>query len=206
MNDNNFYLSLDASSSVIGWTLWDSKGKMLKIDHIELDKDKTIPVEDRDIYKANLFKEYLILFKKELEEKLNGKLINVFIEEPLPSTKINLNTVNLLISINGMYRFIIFEIFGFYPTKISVYDSRKIFCPEFIKKVKEKGVFKEVLSFPKGWKSPEKKQYIQEKVAKLEPNIQWIYNRNNKLSDENFDRSDSYCVGYSSLKILGIIE
>jgi len=204
MNEN-LYLSLDASSSVIGWTLWNSKGKMLKIDHIELDKDKTIPIEDRDIYKADLFKEYFSNFKKEIE-KINGKIINVFIEEPLPSTKINLNTVNLLISINGMYRYILYEIFGFYPVKISVYNSRKIFCPEFIKKVKEKEEIKEVLSFPKGWKSAEKKRYIWEKVAKLEPNIKWIYNRNNKISDVCYDQSDSYCVGYSSLKILGIIE
>jgi hypothetical protein len=89
--------------------------------------------------------------------------------------------------------------------KISVYDSRKIFCFELVKTSKVKGEIKETLSFPEEYKN-DKKQYILEKVTRLHPDFEWKFNRNGKLSPENFDMADSYCVGYSALVILGIIK
>lgn len=200
-----FYWSLDASTSTIGWTLWNSKGKMIEIGYLELDKNKEIPPEDRDVYKADIFSEYTKNFKERVEKQYNCIIENVFIEEPLSSTPVNINTTSLLLSFNGICRYVLYKIFEHAPIKISVHDSRKLFLPEFIKLVKEKGIMKDVLSFPKGWKSPEKKQYIQKRVAELEPNIKWKYNRNNKLDTINFDMADSYVVGYSSLKILGVL-
>lgn len=200
-----YYWSLDASTSTIGWTLWNSKGKMVEINYLELDRNKEIPPEDRDVYKADIFNEYTILFKERIEKQYNCYIKNVFIEEPLSSTPVNINTTSLLLSFNGMCRYLLYKIFDNPPIKISVHDSRKLFLPEFIKLVKEKGVMKEVLSFPKGWKSPEKKAYIQKRVAILEPNIEWKYNRNNKLCNTNFDMADSYVVGQSGLKILKVL-
>jgi hypothetical protein len=201
-----YYWSLDASTSTIGWTLWDSNGKMVEINYLELDRNKEIPPEDRDVYKADIFNEYTLLFKERVEKQYDCYIKNVFIEEPLSSTPVNINTTSLLLSFNGMCRYLLYKIFDNPPIKISVHDSRKLFLPEFVRLVKEKGVMKQVLSFPKGWKSPEKKQYIQKRVVELEPQIEWKYNRNNKLSDVNFDMSDSYVVGFSSLKILGVLQ
>ncbi len=63
----------------------------------------------------------------------------------------------------------------------------------------------EVLSFPPEYRD-EKKLYIWKKVAKLEPQIEWFYDKKNELKDMCFDMSDSYCVGYAGLKLLGIIK
>ena len=202
-----YYWSLDASTSTIGWTLWNSVGKMVEIGYLELDRNKEIPPEDRDVYKADIFNHYAIEFKERVEKEYNGYIKNVFIEEPLSSTPVNINTTSLLLSFNGMCRYLLYKIFDNPPIKISVHDSRKLFLPEFIKRVKEKGVIKEVLSFPKGWKSPEKKAYIQKRVAELEPQIEWFYKKDNiTLKDINYDLSDSYCVGHSSLMLLEIIK
>jgi hypothetical protein len=41
---------------------------------------------------------------------------------------------------------------------------------------------------------------VWEKVAKREPQIQWLYTKNNTLKKENFDQTDAYCcvLGYMS--------
>ena len=43
-----------------------------------------------------------------------------------------------------------------------------------------------------------KKLIVWEKVAKREPQINWLYTKNNTLKKENFDQTDAYtCVlGY----------
>lgn len=91
------------------------------------------------------------------------------------------------------------------PEKISVHESRKLFCPELVKISKRKGELVETLSFPDEYKK-KKKLYIWEKVARLEPQIEWFYTRNNTLKDMCFDMSDSYAVGIAGLKKLGIIK
>ena len=87
-----------------------------------------------------------------------------------------------------------------------MHESRKVFLPEFVKLVKKKGVMEEVLSFPKGWKSDEKKHYIWEKVCKLEEHIRWDMKNTGMPKDYCYDISDAYCVGYSQLKLDGIIK
>jgi len=90
--------------------------------------------------------------------------------------------------------------------KISVHESRKLFCPELVHSVKRKGKMKEVLSFPTEYQK-EKKLYIWEKVCKLEPQIEWFYKRGttDDPRDMCFDMSDSYAVGFAGLKKLGFI-
>jgi hypothetical protein len=92
------------------------------------------------------------------------------------------------------------------PKKISVYDSRCIFCPEFIVETKKRdGTIKRTLSFPKGWKNTEKKEYIRQKVEQFEPQIEWFYTRNNTVKDSSYDMSDAYAVGYAGLKAYNLI-
>jgi hypothetical protein len=137
---------------------------------------------------------------------LGGVVNNVFIEAPLMNTPKNVNTTALLLGFNGIACFKLYEVFGVIPKKISVHDARKLFCPEFVKTVKRKGKLETVLSFPKGWKNKEKKEYIRQKVADLEPQIEWFITRNNTIKDSSYDMSDSYAVGVAGLKVLGVIN
>jgi hypothetical protein len=201
----NYILSLDISTTNVGLALWDKKGKLIELKHLSLKTDKKIPIDHRDLYKAELFKNYCEEYKDYVKEELNGKISNLFVEAPLQHTPRNINTTALLLGFNGMARYILMQIFGYKPEKITVHEARKLFCPELVHQKKRKGELVEVLSFPADYKK-RKKHYIWEKVYKLEPQIEWFYNRNNKLKDINYDMSDSYAVGIAGLKKIGIIK
>jgi len=197
--------SLDISTTNIGSALWDDKGKLIELKHLSLKTDSNIPIEDRDIHKAETFRKYVEDFKERILHELNGEITNIIVEQPLGGSN-NSNTVSLLFGFNGICRYILFTVFNIYPRKISVYDSRKLFCDELVKVSTVKGERKETLSFPFEYRK-KKKLYIWEKVSKLEPQIEWFYKKNSKdPKDMCFDMSDSYCVGYAGLKQLGIIK
>ena len=196
--------SLDISTTNIGMALWDDNGKLIELKHLELKTDKNTPVENRDIYKAEIFKKYVLDFKERVLNELNGEIVEVIVEEPLGGSN-NSNTVSLLFGFNGICRYILYTVFGIYPMKISVYESRKLFCDELVKVSYVKGEKKETLSFPPEYRK-EKKLYIWKKVCNLEPQIDWFYKKNSdNPKDMCFDMSDSYAVGFAGLKILGII-
>ena len=197
--------SLDISTTNIGSALWDNKGKLIELKHLELKTDKNVPVEIRDIHKAEIFKKYVEDYKGRILNELNGEIIHIIVEEPLGGSN-NSNTVSLLFGFNGICRYILFSIFGIYPTKISVHESRKLFCTELVKTSIKKGEKVETLSFPPEFRD-EKKLYIWNKVCKLEPQIEWFYKKDSKEpKDMCFDMADSYCVGFAGLKKLGIIK
>lgn len=197
--------SLDISTTNIGMALWNSKGKLIELKHLELKTNKNTPVENRDIHKAEIFSKYVKEFKERILNELNGELIHIIVEEPLGGSN-NANTVSLLYGFNGICRYILFQIFGIYPMKISVYDSRKLFCTELVKISTVKGERKETLSFPPEYRK-EKKLYIWKKVSNLEPQIEWLYKKDGiSPKDMCFDMSDSYAVGFAGLKRLGIIK
>jgi hypothetical protein len=198
--------SFDVSTTNVGISLWDSNGKLLELKHLSLKIDKTIPNEDRDLFKAQILKNYLIKSRERIKDEYNGDIIHNFIEAPLQNTPKNINTTALLLGFNGIARYILFEMFGFPPVKITVHDSRKIFCNEFVKSVYRKGENVDVLSFPKGWKNDNKKEYIRKKVEYFEPEINWFYTRTGKINDMSYDMSDSYCVGVCGLILLNIIK
>jgi hypothetical protein len=200
-----YFWSLDISTTNVGCSLWDERGKLIELKHLALKTDKDTDVEDRDIIKAEVFKEYCIAYKQRIESELNGEVVHVFVEAPLSNTPKNINTTALLLGFNGIARYILYEVFNLMPKKISVYDSRKLFCPELVKVTMRKGKRIETMSFPEKYLK-EKKLYIWEKVAKLEPQIEWFYTKNNTLKDMCYDLSDSYCVGYAGMKLLGIVK
>ena len=196
--------SLDISTTNIGMALWTDKGKLIELKHLELKSDKNTPVENRDLYKAEIFKKYVLEYKDRVLHELNGEISNIIVEEPLGGSN-NANTVSLLFGFNGICRYILNTIFNQYPLKISVYESRKLFCPELVKVTYPKGEKKETLSFPPEYRK-EKKLYIWKKVCNLEPQIEWFYKKNSDNPKPMcFDMSDSYAVGFAGLKKLGII-
>lgn len=203
----NFSWSLDISTTNVGMALWDDVGQLIELKHLQLQVDRSIPEENRYLHKAKLFKSYIKDYKKKIEKEFNAKIDNVFVEAPLPNTKVNINTTAKLLGFNGIACYLLDEIFGTPPLLISVYDSRKLFCPELIKKKKVKGKIKETLSFPK---NVDKKQYIWKKVDKLEPNIKWFYKKSRKtgeleIKDTSYDMSDAYAVGFAGLKVMNVI-
>lgn len=201
-----YYLSLDISTTNVGIALWDEEGVLMELKHLALKVKRDVEPEYRDLIKGELFEEYFIKYKKRIEKEYNGEIKKIIVEAPLPNTKVNINTTALLLGFNGEARWILYKIFGVLPKKITVHESRKVFLPEFVKLVKKKGVMEEVLSFPKGWKSDEKKHYIWEKVCKLEEHIRWDMKNTGMPKDYCYDISDAYCVGYSQLKLDGIIK
>lgn len=196
--------SLDVSTTNIGFAIWTSKGKLIELKHLELKTDKEVQPIDRDLHKAQIFKQYAIEYKERIKRELNGEIVTIFIEEPLGGSN-NANTVSLLFGFNGIVRYILYEIFNVYPIKISVYESRKLFLPEFVVKTMKKGEEVETLSFPPEYRD-KKKLYIWEKVSKLEPQIEWFYKKDGTVKDICFDMSDSYAVGYAGLIKFGIIK
>lgn len=203
MEQLQYSWSLDISTTNVGAALWDENGKLVELKHLELKVDSSIPQEERILVKADIFAKYICEYEKRVKERYGAKIENVFVEAPFSNTPKNINTTAMLLGFNGIARYILYKQFGKQPYLITVYQSRKIFCPELVKTTKKRnGEIKETLSFPKG---VDKKEYIWKKVSKLEPNIQWFYTRNNTLKSSSFDMSDAYCVGYSGLKVFGII-
>ena len=196
--------SLDISTTNIGSTLVNMKGKLIELKHLELKLSKDINITDRIIHKAEIFRKYVEDFKKRILNELNGEIIEIIIEEPLGGSN-NSNTVSLLYSFNGICTYILYKIFDIYPKKISVYDARKLFLVNLVHTEKRKGEIVEVLSFPPEY-IKEKKLYIWEKVAKLEKNIEWFYKKDGSPKDMNYDMADSYVVSTAGLITLGIIS
>jgi hypothetical protein len=123
----------------------------------------------------------------------NLGITKVVIEEPLLNSN-NAYTVGTLLRYNSMITKSIFDILGLVPEYISTYDSRKFAFPELVRE-NDKG--KKVLFG--GWpKDIDKKMLIWEHVAKIEPQIKWLYTKNNTLKKENFDQADAYtcALGY----------
>jgi len=181
-------LGLDISTKTIGWSLFDIQTqKLLELTHFSpVIKPKPEDKIEELLAKVDLF-----------EEKLNGYkglgITKVVIEEPLLNSN-NIWTVGTLLRYNSMIIKSIYDALGVVPNFISTYNSRKFAWPEFVQE-NDKG--KKVL-FGGLPKDIDKKELIWKKVAEAEPQITWLYTRNNTLKKECFDQADSYtCVlGY----------
>jgi hypothetical protein len=181
-------LGLDISTKTIGWSLFDIKTqKLLELTHFSpVIKPKPEDKIEEILLKVDLF-----------EEKLKGYkdlgIQKVIIEEPLLNSN-NIWTVGTLLRYNSMISRSIYSILGIIPSYISTYNSRKFAWPNL---VNENNKGKKVL-FGGLPKNIDKKQIIWEQVSKEEPQITWLYTRNNTLKKECYDQADAYtCVrGY----------
>jgi hypothetical protein len=93
-------------------------------------------------------------------------------------------------------------VLGIVPEFISTYNSRKFAFPELVQ-LNDKN--KHVL-FGGLPKDIDKKMIIWELVAKMEPQITWLYTRNNTLKKENFDQTDAYACVVGQMRLDGIWE
>jgi len=181
-------LGLDISTKTIGFALFEQKDmSLLELTHFSpIVKPRPDDLIEELIKKADAF-------QRKLEGYKNIGVEMVVIEQPLLTSN-NIYTVGTLMRFNALISKVVYDVLGVVPKYISTYDSRKYAYPELFAE-NDKG--KKVLfgAYPKNC---DKKQIIWEKVAEKEPQITWLYTRNNTLKKENFDMTDAYtCVlGY----------
>ena len=192
-------LGLDISTKTIGWALFDMTGsKLLELTHFS-PKIKPQPEDKIEelILKAEAFKKHLLGYK-------DVGITRVIIEEPLLQSN-NVYTIATLLRFNGMISKSVYDTIGVVPEFISSYDARKYAFPELMavrttKKdgthLTEKQISKNTPVLFGGYPYDIDKKYVLwEKVAELEPQITWFYDKNNKLKKETFDTSDAYVCG-----------
>jgi hypothetical protein len=181
-------LGLDISTKTIGWALFDLKDRnLLELTHVSpVIKPKPESNVEEMMYKVDAFEDKLNNYK-------NLGITKVIIEEPLLNSN-NVWTVGTLLRYNSMISRSIYNILGIVPNYISTYNSRKFAWPDLVQE-NDKG--KRVL-FGGLPKTIDKKELIWNKVSDAEPQITWLYTRNNTLKKECFDQADAYtCVlGY----------
>jgi hypothetical protein len=187
-------LGLDVSTRTIGWALFDIQNQeLLELTHIS-PRPKNKDIGDNKMLELMLKSG---VFKTKLEQYKNLGIVNVIIEEPLLNSN-NVYTIQTLLRFNTLICKEIYDTLGIVPEFISTYNSRKFAFPELVQP-NDKGKYVLFGGLPK---DIDKKMIIWELVAKKEPQIQWLYTKNNTLKKENFDQTDAYtCVlGYMNSK------
>ena len=188
-------LGLDISTKTIGWALFDIQTQeLLELTHVsprpKIDKDE-------DKLKELLLKSEI--FAEKLKEYKNLGIVRIIIEEPLLNSN-NVYTIQTLLRFNSFVFKEIYNILEIVPEFISTYNSRKFAFPDLVQENDKK---KHVL-FGGLPKDVDKKMIIWEKVAKREPQIKWLYTKNNTLKKENFDQTDAYTCALGFMRSKGI--
>jgi hypothetical protein len=205
-----FILALDVSTSTIGIALFEdlgSKGKLKLLHHVS---PKVKPQPDNKM--EELFKKVEIFEKEFLINYADFGITKVVIEEPLLQSN-NVYTIATLLRFNGMISKSVYDTIGVVPEFISSYDARKYAFPELmdVRKFKkdgtplpEKQIAKNQPVLFGGYDFDVDKKYVLwEKVAELEPQVTWFYDKKNKLKKETFDTSDAYVCGIGFMNMIG---
>lgn len=187
-------LGLDISTKTIGWALFDLHNQnLLELTHFSpVIKPKREDKMEELMFKVDAFEEKLNTYK-------DLGITKVIIEEPLLNSN-NVWTVGTLLRYNSMISRSIYKVLGIVPKYISTYNSRKFAWPNL---VQENNKGKKVL-FGGLPKTIDKKELIWQQVSKSEPQIVWLYTRNNTLKKECFDQADAYTCVLGYMKKEGI--
>ena len=208
-----FVLALDVSTSCIGIALFEDNGTSgkLKLLHHVSPKVKPIPTTKME----ELFRKVEIFEKEFLMHYSDFGITRVVIEEPLLQSN-NVYTIATLLRFNGMISKSVYDALGVVPDFISSYDARKYAFPELmdVRRFKKDGtpLLEKVIAknkpvlFGAYAFDVDKKYVLWEKVADLEPQVTWFYDKNNKLKKETFDTSDAYVAGIGFMQKEGIWE
>jgi hypothetical protein len=209
------YLGLDVSTSCIGISIViddDSDyGKIVELTHISPKVSNKIKGIEQLFLKKKIFEEFLIKYK-------DFGIDHVVIEEPLMRSN-NVNTVATLLRFNGMISDCVYNILGIVPSYISSYEAREYAFPElmairkygkdenqysYTKIRKEIKDCKLVLFGSYPW-TIDKKTVLQQKVADIFPDIEWLYDKKGELKKVNYDASDAYVavLGFLNKKRYG---
>ena len=192
--DSPKVLGLDVSTKTIGWSLFDIQSReLLELTHISpVPKPKVEDKIEELILKSNIF-------RQKLENYVGMGIKYVVIEEPLLNSN-NVYTVGTLMRFNTLVCKEVYDVLGVVPVFISTYNSRKFAFPELVQE-NDKGKFVLFGGLPK---TIDKKNVIWDLVAKREPQVTWLYTKNNTLKKENFDMTDSYACALGYMKMMEI--
>jgi RNase H-fold protein (predicted Holliday junction resolvase) len=191
IQNNPKVLSLDVSTKTIGIALFDiTTRELLELTHVS-----PVPKPKRE----NKMEELLIkaeMVRSKIENYRNLNVTEVVIEEPLLGSN-NIYTIQTLLRFNTLVFKDIYDVLGIVPEFISTYNARKFAFPHLVQP-NDKG--KHVLfgGFPR---DIDKKLILWELVANKEPQISWLYTKNNTLKKENFDMSDAYVAGLGCMRL-----
>lgn len=207
-NGNKIILGLDVSTTTIGVCLLlddnSDYGKIIELTHISPQVPKRIETMESLFFKKNIFKDFIVKYK-------NFGIDYVVIEEPLLSSQ-NVNTVAMLLRFNSLISNVIYDELKIVPQFISSYDARRYCFPQLITPRKyaqndtvytTERIIKEIkqdkfVAFGSYSWAVDKKTILQDLVAEIFPDIQWLYDSKGELIKENFDSTDAYvaCCGY----------
>lgn len=209
--NSNLVLGLDVSTKTIGISVFEDNNGTgdLKLLHHVAPKVKPEPQTKLE----ELFKKAQIFEKEFLNGYAGIGITKVIIEEPLLQSN-NVYTIATLLRFNGMIARSVYETLGIIPEFISSYDARKYAFPELmgVRKIKKDGTPRtekeiaksEPVLFGNHDYDIDKKMVIWELVADLEPQINWFYNKKNKLENENFDMADAYTATLGFMRKNGL--
>lgn len=204
MSGNRVIMGLDVSTHCIGMTIAKFNGDTVTPIHITHLRPK-IPTKVKGTEALFMKSD---IFNEELEKYSGLGITDVVIEEPLIGSNNSL-TVSTLLRYNGMISQSVYSKLGIVPVFISSYDARKYAMPELmsIRKFDKKGEIYTISKIRSALKKKElvlfgsypydcaKKHILWNYISELYPNIEWVYDKDGKLKDENFDASDSMvCV------------
>lgn len=206
-----FLLALDVSTSTIGIALFEDKGNKgeLKLLHHVSPKVKPKPTDKME----ELFRKVEIFESEFLSNYADFGITKVIIEEPLLQSN-NVYTIATLLRFNGMISKSVYDTIGVVPEFISSYDARRYAFPDLmaVRTTKKDGTALTEKQIAKNTPvlfgaypfDVDKKMVVFEKVCELEPQITWLFDKNNKYKKENFDMSDAYTCGLASFNLRNI--
>ena len=172
-------LSLDISTSCVGYAVFSEKGALLEMNYVKFSSKKTIF-------------EKLDQFKEKIAHLSEFDITAIAIEEPLKKFQgkySSANTIAILNFFNGMVSGFVASHFKLEPVYYNVNFVRSKAFPDL--KIKKQGA--------------SSKHQVWECVLNLEPQINWKYGvRSRKLVEENYDMADAYAVGKCYLIMMKI--
>jgi RNase H-fold protein (predicted Holliday junction resolvase) len=202
-------LSLDVSTKTIGLALFETNGKLLELTHI------TPVIKPQPKNKLEEMFKKVNAFEDVIGRYTDLDINHVVIEEPLLGSN-NIFTVGTLLKFNGMISKSVADVLNVVPEFITSYDARAFAFPELLQvrkyakngnKYSDKEITKKnPVLFGDYPFNADKKQIIWEKVAELQPQIVWVYDKHQKLKKESYDMSDAYACGYGWLRKNGYLK
>lgn len=201
-------LGMDVSTHCIGMTIAsveNDKIDILEITHLRLKVNRKLKGIKSLLIKSQLLKEKLNTFK-------NYHISKVIIEEPQFNPNNELN--HTMLKFNGIVSQNIYEILNVVPQFIVSSDARKYAFPELmsIRKFNKKGETYSLEHIKQSIQNNElvlfggyhydisKKYIIFNELCNKFPHLNWVYDKNGELTNENFDASDSL------ISILGFLN
>lgn len=202
-------LGLDISTHSIGLSVVSVENdefKVLELKHLKVKGEHKLKGDEALLYKSNIIRD-------KLSEFSNYHISDIIIEQPSIKLKDD-NLVSSTFKFIGMVEQAIYDILHIVPKFITSVESRMFAFPELLSlrkfdkdnglcsldKIRNNAKENKVVLFGAYQWDIAKKNVLWNYVIDKFPYIEWIYNKQGELSNENFDTIDSL------LSIIGFLK